>query len=59
MSKRSVFLPDSFPLMIWTGLIRVMALLMLIQNFTMDMMLQSLNIDLDVIGYDKELQRWM
>lgn len=44
--------------MIWTSLIWVMALLILIQNFTIDMMLRSLNIDLDVIGYDKELQKW-
>lgn len=27
--------------------------------FTMDMMLRSLNIELDVIGYDKREQRWM
>jgi Swi5-dependent recombination DNA repair protein 1 len=30
-----------------------------LQSFTIDMMLQSLNIDLDVIGYDKEGQRWV
>lgn len=35
-----------------------MDMLILIQNFTMDMMLRSLNIDLDVIGYDKEFQKW-
>jgi len=29
------------------------------QSFTIDMMLQSLNIELDVIGYDKEGQRWV
>ncbi|KAM0709745.1 hypothetical protein Q7P35_003785 [Cladosporium inversicolor] len=28
-------------------------------SFTIDMMLQSLNIDLDVIGYDKQGQRWV
>lgn len=28
------------------------------QSFTMDMMLRSLNIELDVIGYDKAAQRW-
>lgn len=28
------------------------------QSFTIDMMLKSLNIDLDVIGYDKHGQRW-
>ncbi|KXL46106.1 hypothetical protein M433DRAFT_165607 [Acidomyces richmondensis BFW] len=28
-------------------------------TFTMDMMLRSLNIDLEVIGYDKIRQRWM
>lgn len=28
------------------------------QSFTIDMMLRSLNIDLDVIGYDKHGQRW-
>ncbi|GAB7322039.1 hypothetical protein MBLNU13_g03088t1 [Cladosporium sp. NU13] len=28
-------------------------------SFTIDMMLQSLNIDLDVIGYDKHGQRWV
>ncbi|KAM3425610.1 hypothetical protein BST61_g7557 [Cercospora zeina] len=27
-------------------------------TFTMDMMLRSLNIDLSVIGYDKQLQKW-
>ncbi|KAK6520204.1 hypothetical protein TWF506_000487 [Arthrobotrys conoides] len=27
-------------------------------HFTMDMMLASLNIDIDIIGYDKQLQRW-
>jgi hypothetical protein len=30
-----------------------------LQEFTMAMMLQSLSIDLDVIGYDKEGQRWV
>lgn len=29
------------------------------QSFTIDMMLQSLNIEMDVIGYDKEGQRWV
>jgi Swi5-dependent recombination DNA repair protein 1 len=29
-----------------------------IQSFTMDMMLKTLNIDLDLIGYSKEMQRW-
>lgn len=53
-----IFLADSFSLMLWTGLIWRMFILILIQNFTMDMMLRSLNIDLDVIGYDKELQKW-
>ncbi|KAL1589597.1 hypothetical protein WHR41_01702 [Cladosporium halotolerans] len=28
-------------------------------SFTMDMMLRSLNIDLDVVGYDREGQRWI
>jgi hypothetical protein len=28
------------------------------QSFTMDMMLKTLNIDLDLIGYSKEAQRW-
>ncbi|PPJ55178.1 hypothetical protein CBER1_05427 [Cercospora berteroae] len=28
-------------------------------TFTMDMMLRSLNIDLSVIGYDKQLQKWI
>lgn len=27
-------------------------------SFTMDMMLKTLNIDLDLIGYNKEAQRW-
>ncbi|CAI6266753.1 unnamed protein product [Periconia digitata] len=27
-------------------------------SFTMDMMLKTLNIDLELIGYNKELQRW-
>ena len=30
-----------------------------IQSFTVDMMLRSLNIELDVIGYDKNGQRWI
>jgi Swi5-dependent recombination DNA repair protein 1 len=30
-----------------------------LQSFTIDMMLQSLNIELDVIGYDKHGQRWV
>jgi Swi5-dependent recombination DNA repair protein 1 len=30
----------------------------LLQSFTMDMMLKTLNIDLDLIGYNKEAQRW-
>jgi Swi5-dependent recombination DNA repair protein 1 len=29
------------------------------EGYTMDMMLKTLNIDLDVIGYDKTLQRWI
>ncbi|MCJ1403937.1 hypothetical protein MMC11_007160 [Xylographa trunciseda] len=29
------------------------------EGFTMDMMLKSLNIELGVIGYDKEMQRWI
>ena len=29
------------------------------QEFTVDMMLRSLNIDLDVIGYDKVGRRWV
>ncbi|MCJ1322674.1 hypothetical protein MMC15_008023 [Xylographa vitiligo] len=29
------------------------------QGFTMDMMLRSLNIELGIIGYDKEMQRWI
>jgi len=28
------------------------------QSFTMDMMLKTLNIDLKLIGYSKEAQRW-
>ncbi|KAK6338859.1 ERAD-associated protein [Orbilia brochopaga] len=28
-------------------------------QFTMDMMLRSLNIDLDIMGFDKNLQRWV
>ena len=28
-------------------------------SFTMDMMLKQLNIELDVIGYDKASQRWL
>ena len=28
------------------------------EGFTMDMMLKSLNIELGLIGYDKEAQRW-
>ncbi|KAF2493600.1 hypothetical protein BU16DRAFT_528867 [Lophium mytilinum] len=30
-----------------------------LQSFTMDMMLKTLNIDLEVIGYDKVGQRWI
>jgi hypothetical protein len=33
--------------------------LTLLQEFTIDMMLRSLNIDLDVIGYDKVAQKWV
>ena len=29
-----------------------------LQTFTMDMMLRSLNIDMAVIGYDKQMQKW-
>ena len=29
------------------------------QSFTMDMMLRTLNIDLNVIGYDRQGQRWI
>jgi Swi5-dependent recombination DNA repair protein 1 len=29
-----------------------------LQSFTMDMMLKTLNIDLKLIGYNKEAQRW-
>jgi len=29
------------------------------QTFTMDMMLRQLNVELDVIGYDREEQRWI
>ncbi|MCJ1442899.1 MAG: hypothetical protein MMC23_003396 [Stictis urceolatum] len=29
------------------------------EGFTMDMMLRSMNIDLDLIGYDKDGQRWV
>jgi Swi5-dependent recombination DNA repair protein 1 len=29
-----------------------------LQSFTMDMMLKTLNIDLALIGYNKEVQRW-
>lgn len=29
------------------------------EGFTMDMMLKTLNIELDVIGFDKEAQRWV
>lgn len=29
------------------------------QAFTMDMMLRSLNIELKLIGYDKDAQRWV
>lgn len=30
-----------------------------LQSFTIDMMLRTLNIDLDVIGYDRQGQRWI
>ncbi len=29
------------------------------EGYTMDMMLKTLNIDLDIIGYDKGLQKWI
>jgi Swi5-dependent recombination DNA repair protein 1 len=32
--------------------------LMMLQEFTVDMMLRSLNIDLSVIGWDAHAQRW-
>lgn len=35
------------------------ALMNHIQSFTMDMMLQEMNIDLQVIGYNKDLERWV
>lgn len=50
---------DSFPLTLWNYIALAITLLTSVQNFTMDMMLRSLNIDLDVIGYDKELQKWI
>ena len=28
-------------------------------GYTMDMMLKTLNVDLDIIGFDKELQKWI
>jgi len=28
------------------------------QSYTMSMMLTQLNVDMDIIGYDKEAQRW-
>lgn len=30
-----------------------------LQEFTMAMMLRTLNVGLDIIGYDKEQQRWI
>jgi Swi5-dependent recombination DNA repair protein 1 len=36
----------------------VTVVLIISQSFTMDMMLKTLNIDLDLIGYNKEAQRW-
>ena len=30
----------------------------ILQEFTMAMMLRTLNVDLDIIGYDREEQRW-
>lgn len=50
---------DSFPLTLWNYIDLAITLLTSVQNFTMDMMLRSLNIDLDVIGYDKESQKWI
>lgn len=35
------------------------AVLMSVQEFTMPMMLKSLNIDLALIGYDRDAQRWL
>jgi hypothetical protein len=29
------------------------------QGFTMDMMLKQLNIELELIGFDSELQKWI
>jgi hypothetical protein len=29
------------------------------QSFTMEMMLRTLNIELELIGYDKKDQRWI
>lgn len=29
------------------------------QEFTMAMMLRTLNVDLDIIGYSREEQRWV
>jgi len=30
-----------------------------LQSFTMDMMLKTLNIELDLIGYDRHRQTWV
>lgn len=39
-------------------LLELFVSLTFLQTFTMDMMLRSLNIDLELIGYDKDAQRW-
>ena len=36
-----------------------MQLLIEVQGYTMDMMLKTMNIDLAVIGFDKDLQKWV
>lgn len=42
----------------WRALAKTRTLISPAKTFTMDMMLRSLNIKLDVIGYDKQSQRW-
>lgn len=36
----------------------VLSLILLLKEFTMDMMLNTLNVDLKIIGFDRENQRW-
>ncbi|TVY48686.1 Swi5-dependent recombination DNA repair protein [Lachnellula occidentalis] len=51
--------PGEEDVRILLALAMVVILTIWLQEFTMAMMLRTLNVDLDVIGYDREQQRWV